>query len=784
MSERELIQRKKSEPTAQTPSPLEVRAPEAPVTAGLTADRNEGMAMDPAKETIQGPTSEGTPVGHDIGRIAIFGPSGTPSAAPGTPPDGLGGDPGVPLPGEFRARFEQSLGVDLGKVRIHTEPGAAQTASSLRARAFAFGQHIYFGAGRYDEASLEGRRRLAHEVAHTVQQRGAHPATQHEAEVSVPGDASEREADRAADAMIRGEVAVVTSGGDLPMVARDADQDLADAGWAGAEYGGADAKVSVIMGHTTTADQNEAKAIIQKIETADKVVAKHPTTIYRNTGGIGPMKGLLAENVQARFVLEQYLSIVSESGDFLSEYAASYQKSKRDYGEFMGLWNAFEAAGGTLKAGSQSAGMAALSSDPEFLRARNAVKEIRNDLATDRNRIKEGGSSVEKSKAELTSVIFKARSAAANATAKKKQTELDTLNKSISEMVSVIMTVGKMAATATTGVMAMGSGGLDISTLVETNPEIAPGSGPAPSPLAPPDVRRFAAPGTDLNPAPALPEEGLGQPGDVRTYDVPRTYGIPTQTVDTAKGLAAQGVSLLGGPEKMLTTAFQMLEKANIDKLQGLIEAAQEEGNLSDAAASAADMKAKRMDYQEKLTTLKNNVGSLLDHKKQMDTEINLMVAAAKKRGASKDLTGSLRLLGAGDKFLSQIDLTIDLGKQQQAKGKEAEVNRYNINEGAFLGKDSKGNPVDIKHAQGPGQLHYWTVEKPKGVEEYVATKNLVTLQASGKDSLQSGNGRNSTQFDVGKSLEELDGWRKDVTTKRDQAQDALGVGPAASKAK
>jgi hypothetical protein len=60
----------------------------------------------------------------------------------------------------------------------------------------------------------------------------------------------------------------------------------------------------------------------------------------------------------------------------------------------------------------------------------------------------------------------------------------------------------------------------------------------------------------------------------------------------------------------------------------------------------------------------------------------------------------------------------------------------------------------------------------------------LVTLQASGKDSLQSGNGRNSTQFDVGKSLEELDGWRKDVTTKRDQAQDALGVGPAASKAK
>ena len=65
-----------------------------------------------------------------------------------------------------------------------------------------------------------------------------------------------------------------------------------------------------------------------------------------------------------------------------------------------------------------------------------------------------------------------------------------------------------------------------------------------------------------------------------------------------------------------------------------------------------------------------------------------------------------------------------------------------------------------------------------------MATKHLVNLTAAGKASLQSGNGENSTQFDVGKSLEELETWRKDVTQKRDMAQDALGIGPAAAKAK
>jgi hypothetical protein len=171
-----------------------------------------------------------------------------------------------------------------------------------------------------------------------------------------------------------------------------------------------------------------------------------------------------------------------------------------------------------------------------------------------------------------------------------------------------------------------------------------------------------------------------------------------------------------------------------------------------------------------------------MNHKKQLDTYVEQMITAAKKKGGGKDLTGDLRLVTAGDKFLSQVDLTIALGNGQQDAGKKAMVQRYNINEGAIETKDAKGNTVDVKHSQGPGQLHYWTVANDKAVGDFVATKHMVELKASGKDSLTSDARQNSTQFDVGKAVEELVRWKADVTTKRDLAQNALGIGVAAGK--
>jgi hypothetical protein len=112
---------------------------------------------------------------------------------------------GTPLPADVRARFEGSLGADLSRVRVHTGPESAAAADAVGAMAYAVGDDIHFGAGRYAPHDPFGLHLLAHEVAHTVQQSGVAPVRQDKLEVSSPGDASELAADRAADAMVQGE---------------------------------------------------------------------------------------------------------------------------------------------------------------------------------------------------------------------------------------------------------------------------------------------------------------------------------------------------------------------------------------------------------------------------------------------------------------------------------------------------------------------------------------------------------------------------------------------------
>jgi hypothetical protein len=64
-------------------------------------------------------------------------------------------------------------GYDFSQVRIHTGAKAAESASSLNARAYTVGQHIVFGRGQYLPPSLETRRLLAHELSHVIQQKSA-----------------------------------------------------------------------------------------------------------------------------------------------------------------------------------------------------------------------------------------------------------------------------------------------------------------------------------------------------------------------------------------------------------------------------------------------------------------------------------------------------------------------------------------------------------------------------------------------------------------------------------
>jgi hypothetical protein len=79
---------------------------------------------------------------------------------------------GSPLSGQERAFFEPRLGHDLSHVRIHDDATAAESARALHAHAYSTRNHIVFASGRYSPQSTEGRRLLAHELVHVVQQSG------------------------------------------------------------------------------------------------------------------------------------------------------------------------------------------------------------------------------------------------------------------------------------------------------------------------------------------------------------------------------------------------------------------------------------------------------------------------------------------------------------------------------------------------------------------------------------------------------------------------------------
>ena len=103
---------------------------------------------------------------------------------------------GRPLDAQVAGRLEPALGESLADVRVHTGESAAALARAVSARAFTVGNDIFFGAGEYRPGMRDGNQLIAHEVAHTIQQRGA-PASG-PLMVSQPGDALEREAETVA----------------------------------------------------------------------------------------------------------------------------------------------------------------------------------------------------------------------------------------------------------------------------------------------------------------------------------------------------------------------------------------------------------------------------------------------------------------------------------------------------------------------------------------------------------------------------------------------------------
>lgn len=120
--------------------------------------------------------------------------------------------PGQPLDLATRAFMELRFGYDFSRVRIYTDAKAAESAAALKANAYTFGHRVIFAQGRFDTKSERGQRLIAHELAHTIQQRGSEKA---------PFDtlhSREHQADHAADQVLDGStVSLLTQSG--PVVA-------------------------------------------------------------------------------------------------------------------------------------------------------------------------------------------------------------------------------------------------------------------------------------------------------------------------------------------------------------------------------------------------------------------------------------------------------------------------------------------------------------------------------------------------------------------------------------
>lgn len=109
---------------------------------------------------------------------------------------------GEPLAPELKEEMESRFGQDFSEVRVYTDAPAATAARNVDARAFTTGKRIYFAEGEYRPETARGRELLAHELTHIVQQRdGTATATG----VGAFDDPFEREADRAAQEVMRGE---------------------------------------------------------------------------------------------------------------------------------------------------------------------------------------------------------------------------------------------------------------------------------------------------------------------------------------------------------------------------------------------------------------------------------------------------------------------------------------------------------------------------------------------------------------------------------------------------
>lgn len=114
----------------------------------------------------------------------------------------VGSGGGAPMDRDTRGFMESRLGADFSDVRVHTDAKASESARSVQAHAYTVGADVVFQSGKYEPESDSGKRMLAHELTHVVQQRSgpvAGTAAPGGIKVSHPSDSFEQAAESTAE---------------------------------------------------------------------------------------------------------------------------------------------------------------------------------------------------------------------------------------------------------------------------------------------------------------------------------------------------------------------------------------------------------------------------------------------------------------------------------------------------------------------------------------------------------------------------------------------------------
>lgn len=192
--------------------PVHGRAPirvQARLNVGAPGDAYEREAHRVAEQVTRMPVASGRGPGESARPVLPAPPQvsrkGEGAAGPAVSDHfhtslgvGRGLDPAT------RSFFEPRFGHDFGQVRVHTGPGAARLAASLNAQAYTVGRDVVFGEGRYAPHTQAGRRLLAHELTHVVQQSGARGMLQRAENDTVPGCAALADSASDVDALVNG----------------------------------------------------------------------------------------------------------------------------------------------------------------------------------------------------------------------------------------------------------------------------------------------------------------------------------------------------------------------------------------------------------------------------------------------------------------------------------------------------------------------------------------------------------------------------------------------------